>query len=82
MLSKDKNYLTRSTILYALQEVVPYAEGENLEKVVSLICQLASDPIPNVRMIVAKVARASYKAINSDKEKAILKQHVQELLKD
>lgn len=61
-------------MLYALEVVAQFAEGSTLERVIKLVCQLAQDPIPNVRMIVAKTATTIYKNIDSESEKSQLQQ--------
>lgn len=50
-----KNYLRRTTALYALQVIIRSLSAKIIEKsILPLVLQLTTDPVPNIRFVAAK----------------------------
>jgi serine/threonine-protein phosphatase 2A regulatory subunit A len=50
-----KNYLRRTTALYALQVIIRSLSAGTIEKfVLPLVLQLSTDPVPNIRFVAAR----------------------------
>lgn len=53
--TQDKNYLNRTTTLYAVKALIPVYSPEDIERhLLPLVMSLQRDPVPNIRFNTAK----------------------------
>ena len=68
---KEKTYLKRATAAYALEVIVQHTSGSVRQKVVGIICSMAKDTVANIRLIIAKILKNIYSAVDSEEKQMI-----------